>query len=321
MKERDFIENKQKIKVVSIVGPTATGKTELSIRLAEKFNIEIISADSMQVYKEFNILSAKSSANYTKKVRHYMIDILSVTEEFSVAKFVELAHKYINIISSKNKIPVLVGGTGLYLDSLLKNIKFESSNKNIKLNKNLNELENSKLMEMLYKIDPKTAEKLHINDRKRILRALEFYYTTGSLISEQVEKSKKSELVYDVCKIGLNFVNRNLMYDKINNRVDYMFDNGIINEVKEIINFKLSKTAESAIGYKETKDLINNNLNLEEVKNKIKQNTRRYAKRQLTWFRRDESINWIYLDNCENFDSIVQKSEKIISNFMGLDSV
>ncbi len=250
-----------------------------------------------------------------------MIDILSVTEEFSVAKFVALAHKYINIISNKNKIPVLVGGTGLYLDSLLRNIKFYSSNSNIKFNDNLNKLENSELIEMLYKIDAKTAEKLHINDKKRILRALEFYYTTGSLISEQVEKSKKSEPVYDVCKIGLSFVNRNLMYDKINHRVDCMFDNGIINEIKELANFKLSKTAKSAIGYKEIRDLINNNLNLEETKNKIKQNTRRYAKRQLTWFKRDENINWIYLDNYKNFESVVQKSEEIIHNFIGLDSV
>ena len=310
------MNNIQKNKIVSIIGPTASGKTKLAIELSEKIDLEIISADSMQVYQEFEILSAKPSKNDMARVQHYLVDFLSVTEEFSVANFVELAHKYIKKISESNKIPVLVGGTGLYLDSLVKNINFDSNTKNSQKLTELKSLDNTKLMEILKNIDIQTAEKLHINDRKRILRALDFYYSTGNLISDQVERSKKSEKIYDVCKIGLNFRDRNLMYDKINSRVDNMFDNNIITEVKNIYNKKISKTAKSAIGFREISEFLNNNLSLDETKNKIKQATRNYAKRQLTWFRRDQEINWIYIDDYENFDNILKKAENIIRNFM-----
>lgn len=310
------MDNTQKTKIISIIGPTASGKTKLAIALSKKIDLEIISADSMQVYQEFDILSAKPSKSDMSKVPHYLVDFLSVTEEFSVANFVELAHKYIKKISENNKIPVLVGGTGLYLDSLVKNINFDNNTKNSEKISELKLLDNINLMKILKNIDIQTAEKLHINDRKRILRALDFYYSTGNLISDQVARSKKSEKIYDVCKIGLNFRDRNLMYDKINSRVESMFDNNIVTEVKNIYNKKISKTAKSAIGFKEILEYINNNLSLEETKDKIKQATRNYAKRQLTWFRRDQNINWIYIDDYENFNNILVKVENIVKDFM-----
>ena len=312
--------NNGKTKIVSIVGPTASGKTNLSIALAEKFNGEIISADSMQVYKEFNILSAKPSKEDLCKIPHHLIDILSVDESFSVAEFVKLARKCIFDINCKNKLPFLVGGTGLYLDSLIKNIDYECSSVDIEQNEETNKLKslsNSELMDILSEVDKTTADKIHINDTKRLLRAVEFFYTMGYPISRQVENSLKAERLYNVCKIGLNFSNRDLLYNQINLRVDEMFEDGIVEEVKNIqSNYKPSKTAQAAIGYKELLDYINNEKSLEDTCENLKMVTRRYAKRQLTWFRRDKEINWINIDNFRDFSEVICYAESIIKKFI-----
>ena len=297
----------EKIPIISIVGPTASGKTDLSINLALKLDTEIISADSMQIYKEFNILSAKPEKEKLSLVKHHLIDFLSVSEEFSVSKFINLSEKYINEIYSQGKIPILVGGTGLYVDSLLKGLKFESK-KNIENSeaiKSLDNLSGEELFKILEKIDPVSLEKIHINNVKRLKRAIEFFYQEGYPISCQVENSKKIISPYKVCRIGLNFESRDILYDRINKRVDEMFESGIEEEVKLISKLKLSKTSSMAIGYKEVLPYVLGNCSKEEAKEELKKATRRYAKRQLTWFKKNSDINWIYVDKCTDTSEVI----------------
>lgn len=306
------MENK-KIKLVSILGPTATGKTNLSIRLAKYFKGEIISADSIQAYKEFNILSAKPSKEEMSSIKHYLIDFLSVEETYSVADFTASAKKIIKDISNRGKLPILVGGTGLYIESLIKNINFDSP----KFSSSLKiPSDGSELMKILLRVDPESAEKIHINNVKRLKRAVEFFYEVGYPISKQVENSKRAESPYNACKIGLTFKNREFLYSKINLRVDEMKRMGLLEEVENINKEKnVSKTASGAIGYKEMLEYVNSNCSIEEAFENIKRNSRRYAKRQLTWFKRDESINWIYVDEYQDFSQIFEKAKEIIKNF------
>lgn len=308
----------EKIPIISIVGPTASGKTDLSINLALKLDTEIISADSMQIYKEFNILSAKPEKEKLSLVKHHLIDFLSVSEEFSVSKFISLSEKYINEIYSQGKIPILVGGTGLYVDSLLKGLKFESK-KNIENSeaiKSLDNLSSEELFKILEKIDPVSSEKIHINNVKRLKRAIEFFYQEGYPISCQVENSKKIISPYNVCRIGLNFESRDILYDRINKRVDEMFESGIEEEVKLISKLKLSKTSSMAIGYKEVLPYVLGNCSKEEAKEELKKATRRYAKRQLTWFKKNLDINWIYVDKCTDTSEVIEKSFEIVDKFI-----
>lgn len=308
----------EKIPIISIVGPTASGKTDLSINLALKLDTEIISADSMQIYKEFNILSAKPEKEKLSLVKHHLIDFLSVSEEFSVSKFINLSEKYINEIHSQGKIPILVGGTGLYVDSLLKGLKFESK-KNIENSeaiKSLDNLSSEELFKILEKIDPVSSEKIHINNVKRLKRAIEFFYQEGYPISCQVENSKKIISPYKVCRIGLNFESRDILYDRINKRVDEMFESGIEEEVKLISKLKLSKTSSMAIGYKEVLPYVLGNCSKEEAKEELKKATRRYAKRQLTWFKKNPDINWIYVDKCTDTSEVIEKSFEIVDKFI-----
>lgn len=303
----------KKIKLVSILGPTATGKTSLSIKLAKHFNGEIISADSIQAYKEFNILSAKPSKEEMSGVEHYLIDFLSVEKTYSVADFTVSARKIINSISHSGKLPILVGGTGLYIESLIKNINFDSPkfSSPVKITSS-----GPELMEILLKVDPESAKKIHINNVKRLKRAVEFFYEVGYPISKQVENSKKIESPYHACKIGLTFKNRESLYSKINARVDEMRKKGLLEEVESINKEKnVSKTAIGAIGYKEMLEYVNSNCSLEDAYENIKRNSRRYAKRQLTWFKRDESINWIYIDEYQDFSQVFEKAKEIIKNF------
>lgn len=308
----------EKISIISIVGPTASGKTDLSINLALKLDTEIISADSMQIYKEFNILSAKPEKEKLSLVKHHLIDFLSVSEEFSVSKFINLSEKYINEIHSQGKIPILVGGTGLYVDSLLKGLKFESkkSSENSEVIKSLDNLSGEELFKILEKIDPVSSEKIHINNVKRLKRAIEFFYQEGYPISCQVENSKKIISPYKVCRIGLNFESRDILYDRINKRVDEMFERGIEEEVKLISKLKLSKTSSMAIGYKEVLPYVLGNCSKEEAKEELKKATRRYAKRQLTWFKKNLDINWIYVDKCTDTSEVIEKSFEIVDKFI-----
>lgn len=285
--------------VVVVLGPTASGKTSLGIEIAQRFDGEIVSADSMQIYEDMDIATAKPSKDELLRVRHHLIGFVPLGETFSVAKYKQKAIDAIDDILSRNKLPIVVGGTGLYIDTLVKNTEFfdyNDSDIRTKLETRLKDEGIVALFDELRVIDPKTAEKLHINDNKRIIRALEVYYLTGRTISEQDEASHKNESKYNWGLIGLKAENRQYLYDRINLRVDRMLEEGLIDETKMFFSKKISSTAAQAIGYKELKPYLDSLVTLEEATEKLKMETRRYAKRQLTWFRRNPEINWMNID-------------------------
>ena len=309
---------KNLIKVISVVGPTASGKTKLSVELAKIFDGEIVSADSMQIYKGMQIATAKPDEVEKCGVPHHLMDFLPASEAYSVAMYVKDASACINEINERNKLPIIAGGTGLYVDSLLNNIKFSDENRDEKICEELRDLYNKegieKLLEILESFDKKSAEKLRAErNLKRIIRAIEFYKTTGKTISEQVENSRLEESPYKAIKIGLNFRDREKLYDRINKRVDIMIENGLVEEAHEVINSDLSYTSVKAIGYKELMPYFNNEKSFEECIEKLKQETRRYAKRQITWFKRDTDINWLYVDEFNTFEELLNEAIDIIN--------
>ena len=306
-------------KVVAIVGPTASGKTALSVELAKKFNGEIISADSMQVYKNMPIATAVAAKDEQDGVPHHLIEFLDADQEFSVADFVKLAKEKINDIISRGKTPFVVGGTGLFVDSLLNNVEFVDSGKNIELREKLlqkaNDFGNDYLYNELVKIDFAAAEKIHPNNIGRVVRALELYYTTGVKISEQFENSRINPSEISSLIIGINYKERQNLYNRINKRVDIMLEQGILHEAEENANKGNYATSRQAIGHKELMPYINGKMSLDEACDNLKKQTRRYAKRQLTWFRRNENINWLYADDLSNAE-LISQGEKLINDFL-----
>lgn len=297
----------QKAFIPIIAGPTASGKTSLSIELAKRLNGEIVSADSMQIYTSMDISTAKPDAEEMQGIPHHLIGIIEPGEEFSVAQYKLKATEAIEDILSRGKQPIVVGGTGLYIDTLMNNteyLEYEKSDVRSTLEAR-NEREGTlSLLNELSSIDPETAEKLHVNDAKRIIRALEVYYSTGKTISEQRELSHLNESPYRWCLIGLNAEDRRYLYDRINLRVDIMLRNGLIEEAKEFFASQASRTAVQAIGYKELRSYLDGEATLDDVIEKLKMETRRYAKRQLTWFRRYSEINWLMIDSCDGTELI-----------------
>ena len=288
----------QKPKVLLIGGPTGVGKTKLSLICAKELNGEIISADSVQVYKGLNIGSAKISFNEMEGVTHHFIDILNPKEAFDVDTFRKKAHEIIIKLNNEGKLPIIVGGTGFYMRALLFPYTLGSSSKNLEVRKKyellLKEKGNEYVYNLLQKVDEESANKLHYNDTKRIIRALEIYETTGKKKSEQ---TLKLESIYDYTLLALTR-DRKELYEAINERVEDMFNKGLLEEVKHLIveqgltsNFQ----SMSAIGYKEFFEYFNKKNTLEEVKEKIKQNTRNYAKRQLTYFKTMPQVHWVNL--------------------------
>lgn len=311
----DILENS--IKVVSIVGPTASGKTKLAVKLAQKFNGEIVSADSMQIYKGMQIATAKPTFDETEGVKHHLIDFVSPDETYSVAMFVKDASRCIADIYLRGKLPFIVGGTGLYVDSLLNNITFSEEQRDEKLSLELRKIYEEQgtdtLLEMLSQFDIDSAERLKAErNPKRIIRAIEFYKTTGITITKQNEKSKLEKSPYSPVKIGLNFKDRAKLYERINKRVDLMLENGLENEAKDVLSSKLSFTSVKAIGYKELLPYFNGEKTLDECVEKLKMETRRYAKRQITWFKRDLDINWLYADEYNSFEELLADAVEII---------
>ena len=308
VKNRDF-------DLITVVGPTASGKTALAIEIAKAFSGEIISADSMQIYKEFNILSAKPSEEELAQIKHHLIGFVPVSNEYSAAEFTEYADAALKEVEARGNIPIMVGGTGLYIDSFLKGINFsESKPVDSKKRFELQKYSNETLLKMLSEVDKESAARIHLNDTKRLIRAIEFFYSEGYPISEHDKKSKLSAPKYKAFRLGLNFRNRDVLYDRINRRVDLMFEKGIVEEVRKISKLNVSKTASAAIGYKEILPYVNSEYGLDEVKSNLKQATRRYAKRQLTWFRRDKEINWIYIDDFEDFGEVAEFAEDLVKN-------
>ncbi|MDE5600449.1 MAG: tRNA (adenosine(37)-N6)-dimethylallyltransferase MiaA [Oscillospiraceae bacterium] len=297
-------EYNNKIPIVVIVGPTASGKSKLAIWLAKQIGGEIISADSMQIYKGMDIGTAKLIAEELSQVPHHMINLIDKNQSFSVADYVKISTNVACDIIKRDAIPILVGGTGLYVDSLIDGIIFHDQKEDMNIRKQLyNELSSfgsDYMLNKLKKIDPKYAKTLHPNNTKRVLRGIEIYIKTGITMSENLKASKINGSRFNACKIGLNFSNRQNLYDRINARVDEMIEKGLIDEAKEIIKFgKCSDTAMQAIGYKEFIPYFAGKQGIDETISQIKQKTRKYAKRQLTWFRKDDDINWIYLDEID----------------------
>lgn len=311
----DILENS--IKVISIVGPTASGKTKLAVKLAQKFNGEIVSADSMQIYKGMQIATARPTFDETEGVKHHLIDFVSPDETYSVAMFVKDASKCIADIYSRGKLPFMVGGTGLYVDSLLNNITFSVEQRDEKLSLELRKIYEDQgidtLLKMLSEFDIDSANRLKAErNPKRIIRAIEFYKTTGITITEQNEKSKLVKSPYSPVKIGINYKDRAKLYERINKRVDLMLENGLVNEAQDVLSSKLSFTSIKAIGYKELLPYFNGEKTLDECVEKLKMETRRYAKRQITWFKRDLDINWLYADKYNSFEELLADAVEII---------
>lgn len=312
----DILENS--IKIVSIVGPTASGKTKLAVKLAQEFNGEIVSADSMQIYKGMQIATAKPTIDETEGIKHHLIDFVSPDETYSVAMFVKDASRCIADIHSRGKLPFIVGGTGLYVDSLLNNITFSDEQRDEKLSLELYRIYEEQgidtLLEMLSEFDIDSANRLKAErNPKRIIRAIEFYKTTGITITEQNEKSKLEKSPYNPIKIGINYKDRAKLYDRINKRVDLMLENGLLDEAKKVLSDKLSFTSVKAIGYKELIPYFNGEKTLDECVEKLKMETRRYAKRQITWFKRDLDINWLYADEHNSFEELLANAVEIIN--------
>ncbi len=288
-----------KPRVIVIVGPTASGKTSASIKLAEKINGEIISADSMQIYKEMNIGTAKPTLEEMNGIKHYMFDVVAPNETFNVTKYVEKAIECVKEIVSKGKIPIIVGGTGLYVSTLINGIEFCEVNENPNYRKEMTELAEEKgnhyLHEMLEKIDPEAAKNIDANNVRRVIRALEIYKVTGKT-KTLLDKESRKEVPFDYKLYGIE-TNREVLYDRINKRVDKMLEDGLIDEVKELLEkYTFSSTAIQGLGYKEVKEYLDGKLSYDEMAEKLKMETRRYAKRQLTWFRREKAIIWCKLD-------------------------
>lgn len=293
--------NKLKKLLIILTGPTAVGKTDLSIQLAKAVNGEIISADSMQVYKEMNIGSAKIQPEEMKGVSHYLVDEIEPEEEFNVVRFQTMAKNAMKTIYQKGKIPVIVGGTGFYIQALLYDIDFTDTTQDLNYRRELEQLVQEKgneyLHEMLQKVDPKAAQEIHENNRKRVIRALEYYRDTGKQISEHNEQQRQKESPYQFVYFVLNR-DRQELYRRIDQRVDRMMEQGLLEEVKRLKERGCTSNMVSmkGLGYKELLDYLNGMNSLEEAVRIIKRDTRHFAKRQLTWFKREKEVDWIELD-------------------------
>jgi tRNA dimethylallyltransferase len=287
------VDSKQKVLV--IIGPTAVGKTKLSIELAKRLHGEIISGDSMQIYRGMDIGTAKITTEEMEGVPHYLIDIKNPDESFSVAEFQELVRTKIAEISNRGKLPMIVGGTGLYIQSVIFDYQFSEApgdeNLRRQLEERANEIGNEALHLELSKIDPKSAGQIHPNNTRRVIRALEIYYRTGKTMSE-TQQDQQPEALYDTALVGLT-MDREKLYNRINYRVDLMVEQGLIEEVQKLYDQGLQTCqAIQAIGYKEIYDYLDGRVTLPEAVDNLKKNSRHYAKRQLTWFRNKMDVKW-----------------------------
>ena len=303
----------EKTKIICVVGATASGKTDLAVKLAKAVDGEIISSDSMQVYKNMPIATAVATKEEQDGVPHHLVEFLDTDQTFSVADFVERAKVLIDEITARGRVPIVAGGTGLFVDSLVKNISFSQVGSNAEIRNELAEKSNEELFEKLVELDPKSAEDIHPNNRKRVIRALELCMS-GTSKTEQNENSMLIDSPYDALYIGIGYQDRQKLYDRINKRVDLMLDAGLENEARQMLG-KQGLTARQAIGHKELQPYIDGNITLDEAVEGLKRETRRYAKRQLTWFRRNENINWLYADEMSR-DELVEKAVDLAKNHL-----
>lgn len=304
--------------MIAVVGPTASGKTALSIDLALRFDGEIVSADSKQIYRHMTVGTAAPDEEEKRGVPHHLMQFLAPDALFSVAEYVDLAGKCIREINARGKLPVLTGGTGLYVSSLLDNITFFENKSDPALRKELEELAAEKgnefVLDELRKVDPELAQTLHPNNLGRVIRGIEAYRLTGITMSEQQRLSRQNPSPYDCCVIGLNYRDRQKLYDRIDKRVHVMMEKGLLDEIRQLIAMGYSSTAAQAIGYKEFFDYLEGKGSLEEAIAKVQMESRRYAKRQLTWFRRDERVNWLYIDDYGDYNELKSAAVQLVKN-------
>ena len=308
-------------KIVVVAGPTASGKTRLGIELAREFDGEIVSADSMQIYKGMDIGTAKADARERAEAVHHMIDIIDPREDYSVSRYVEDAGRVCDDILARGKLPIVVGGTGLYIDSLISGRGFadvaEDTELRNSLSREYDELGGERMLERLRSFDPERAEKLHAADRRRIVRAIEVYMLTGVTITQHDRQTKLLPKRYDAAHIHLNFRDRAVLYERIDRRVDLMVAQGLWGEVERLLTSGVSSscTAMQAIGYKECVSALRGEISREEAEAAIKQNSRRYAKRQLTWFSRTEDALNILWDKNPDFNEARRISTEFLHSF------
>ncbi len=297
-------------KILVIVGPTAVGKTYVSIELAKKFNTEIISADSMQVYKYMDIGTAKVTEEEACGIKHHMLDLVYPNEEFSVSEFQKIAKKHIDNLIDNDKLPIVIGGSGLYVNSLLYDLDFGKVKSDEKVKKYYTDFYNEhgteKLHELLVNIDSEAAAKIHKNNVKRVIRALEVCHITGNKFSEMNTDIRKPSEKYNCIIIGLE-MDRDILYQRINKRVDIMVENGLIEEVKSLLDKGYDRNLVSlqGIGYKEIIDYLEGKTTKQDAIDILKTNTRRFAKRQFTWFKADSNIKWFDLTNLDEIDKVI----------------
>ncbi len=298
-------------KIIAVVGPTASGKTALAVEIAKRFDGEVVSCDSMQIYKYMDIGTAKATAREQAIVPHHMIDFAEPDEKFSVADFVRLARECIDEVHSRGKLPILAGGTGLYMDSVIENIEFADFGSDQGFRENMHKMAetdgNDAVHALLAEKDPEAAEKIHPNNIRRVIRALEVCHLTGKTFT-QVNKESRRQAMYDALILGID-AERQVLYDRINLRVDKMLDEGLLAEVRKLYDMGISRdtTAMQAIGYKELIEYFDGKATLEEAIEKIKMESRRYAKRQLTWFRRNSNIHWVSIGEENWIEKVCEK--------------
>lgn len=306
-------------KVVYVTGPTASGKTELGVRIAEKYNGEIVSADSMQIYKGIHIASAAPEEEEKRGIPHHLIEFLPLSQQFSVAEYVAAARQCIDEILSRKKLPVVVGGTGLYISALTDNIEFADEQTDMKLRRELDDefekVGGEGMLSRLAAFDSETAARLHPGNRRRIIRAFEVYRLTGKTVTEQNKLSRQNEPRYDNLILGVTSRDREWLYNRINLRVDKMLENGLAKEAEKTVSLPLNSGGMQAIGHKELYGYLKGECTIQEAAERLKQSTRRYAKRQLTWFRRDTRIKWLFADE----EPIFERAQNLIDEFLGED--
>ncbi|MBR4700775.1 MAG: tRNA (adenosine(37)-N6)-dimethylallyltransferase MiaA [Oscillospiraceae bacterium] len=304
--------------VICICGPTASGKTGLAVALAKKLNAEVVSCDSMQIYRGMDVGTAKPTTAEMEGVPHHLLDVAEPGEDFSVSRYVELADAAIRDIQSRGKPAIVCGGTGLYMDSLVKGKAFAAPTRPAQ-REYVEGIAEKHGIEYVYNMlkdaDPETAERLHLSDRKRIIRALEVFLITGMPLSWHNAQSKLQAPKYEPVWIGLSFRDRDKLYRRIDARVDQMLAQGLETEVRALLEKGIDPktTAMQAIGYKEMAAALRGECSLEQAVEQIKQSSRRYAKRQLTWFRRNEAIHWLYVDETADLTAAAMRLLRVES--------
>ena len=304
-------------RIICVVGPTASGKTKLAVQLAKAYGGEVVSCDSMQIYKHMDIGTAKPTEEEMEGVAHHLIDLIEPGEDFSAGKYVQLADRCVQDILSRGKIAVIAGGTGLYVDSLIAGRTFApvpQTGRREALEAQLRQLGGEAMLERLRGIDPEAAARLHPADEKRIIRALEVYEETGRTITQHDRQTRSLPPRYRPVWLGLDYTDRAVLYSRIDRRVDRMLDDGLLEELRALLALGVSPrtTAMQAIGYKEFFGFLDGACTLDEAAALCKQRSRNYAKRQLTWFRRNPDIRWLHLTGTEDFSEVFSAARQNI---------